>query len=226
MRNRWTLVAVLAVVLVVGQGLVATPAAMAQCTASETCVTVGVDGKGALAGGIIGAEIGFLIPALIVSAGGRDLDEAWAYIIFPLVFGAGGAIGGFYGFEEPNLTEVAVAMLAVGMALIVPTFVGVLALTSYAPGPDDGRGASGDEDIEDSEGSGTEGSDDQESAAASAMRRMLAGGPGLVRIDEHGRLLLGVPMVHSTPTYTREEVARMRLTQQVDVNIPLISGTF
>ena len=68
MINRCILVAVLSAVLVVGQALTA-GGAMAQCMPpTDDCVTVGVDGKGALAGGILGAEIGFIIPALIVSA--------------------------------------------------------------------------------------------------------------------------------------------------------------
>ena len=58
------------------------------------------------------------------------------------------------------------------------------------------------------------------------MRRMLAGGPGLIRVDDNGQLLLGVPMVHATPRYTAEEVRHMRLTQSNDVNVPLVSATF
>lgn len=222
MRTHVIVVSGLVAALVVSQAFSA-PAALAQCTPSPTCVQVSPTGKGALGGGIIGVEIGFMIPAIIVGAGARELDEAWAYILFPVVFGALGAIGGYYGFEESNIgAEPAVALLAIGMALIVPTFVGVLALTAYTPGADTGgSGATGEEDAAD-EGTSdaVDGTDEQ-----SALQRTLAGGPGLFRFDD-GQLLLGVPMVHTRPTYTAEEQEHMRLEQQTDLNIPLVSGVF
>ncbi|HJL15062.1 MAG TPA: hypothetical protein RMH99_05365 [Sandaracinaceae bacterium LLY-WYZ-13_1] len=233
--DRISLVAVLGAALVLGQAFFDTPTASAQCDpASETCTTVGADGKGILGGGILGAEIGFIVPALIVSAGARELDEAWAWILFPAIGAAGGAVGGYFALEDPQTTdmsgavtqqgfpEVAVAVLAVSMALIVPTFVGVLALTSYSPGAtedDSGQGASGDEDAAE------EGGEAEESAMQSAVRRTLAGGPGLLRFDGDA-VLLGMPMVHSSPTFTAEERAHMRLTGSQDVRIPLVSGTF
>lgn len=235
-RNRMTQVAGLAALLVAAQALAAAPQASAQCTPSSRCVTVGAEGKGILGGGIIGAEIGFMIPALIVSAGARELDEWWAYVLFPAVFAAGGAIGGYYLLEEPTriegsparrvsgYPEAAVAVLAVGIALIVPTFVGVLALTSYSPGASEGDGASGDEDAADDEEDASP-SEEEESAAASAMRRTMAGGPGLLRFD-HGQLLLGVPMVYTTDSYTSEERAHMQLDQSTDLHVPVVSGVF
>ena len=227
MRNQWTLVAGLAAVLVVSQALVSTPGALAQCTMpTPTCSTVGATAKGALGGGILGVEIGFMIPAIIVGAGARELDEAWAYILFPVVFGALGAIGGYYALEDSNIgSEPAVVVLAISMALIVPTFVGVLALTAYTPGPDTGgQGATGDEDAAD-EGTSDTIDEGQDSEEQSALQRTLAGGPGLFRYDR-GQLLLGIPMVHTRPSYTPEEQEHMHLEQQADLNIPLVSGVF
>jgi hypothetical protein len=224
----------LAIGLVLGNAVLDTGTAKAQCTmASPMCTNqVGADGKGALGGGILGAEIGFMVNALIVNAGVRELDEWWAWILFPAVGAAGGAIGGFYGLEDPNMgqgfPEVAVAVFAVSMALIVPTFVGVLALTAYNPGPDTGgTGATSDED----EAAGDEApaaspdSSSDSSAGRSARERVLAGGPGLLRLDR-GQVLLGVPMISSADTYTPEERAHMQLPRMADVRIPLVSGTF
>ena len=238
-----TRVAVLAATLMAVQAFASAPQASAQCTPSASCENVGADGKGILGGGIIGAEIGFMIPAIIVSAGVTEFDEWWAFVLFPALFGAGGAIGGYYALEEPSsvvggrrvngFPEAAVAVLAIGIALIVPTFVGVLALTTYSPGESTGSGATGDEDAaEDSDGdsagdSGDDASsgDSEESASASALRRTLAGGPGLLRFDQ-GRLLLGVPMVATTDSYTAEERAHMQLGQSQDVVVPVVSGVF
>lgn len=231
--NTLRLVAALLAVLMIGEA----GTAEAQCTPStpsETCVNVGADGKGILGGGIIGAEIGFMIPALIVSAGARELDEWWSWVLFPALGAAGGAVLGYFALEDPvdsmtmqrGFPEAAVAVLAVGIALIVPTFVGVLSLTSYSPSGDGGgQGASGDDDAaEDGEPAPSQ-ENSAEQARRDAIRRTMAGGPGLVRFD-NGELLLGVPMVHATDSFTAEERAHMRLTGMVDYRIPVVSGAF
>ena len=224
--DRYSLLALLLAALVLGQAA----QSEAQCAAGTemTCNRVGADGKGILGLGIIGAEIGFMIPALIVSAGVRELDEWWAYVLFPVLGATGGAVAGYFALEEPNggvgFPEVAVAMFAVGMALIVPTFVGVLALTSYGPGPSDGggQGATGEEDA-DAPGAAEPEAD--ESAQSSAVRRTLAGGPGLIRFDRSA-VLLGVPMVHSRDSFTSEEREHMNLGQMADLNVPIVSGVW
>jgi len=232
--QRFGFVAGLTAALVLGQAFMDAGPVHAQCPmGASLCNRVGADGKGILAGGIIGAEIGFMIPAIIVGAGGRELDEAWAYILFPVVFAGGGAVAGYFALEDPTsvdmatgtvqqgFPEVAVALLAVGIALSVPTFVGVLALTAYSPGAsDDAQGATGDEDAEDAGGA-----DEGESPEASAYRRVLAGGPGFLRFDQ-GHPLLGVPMVYSAPTFTQEEQERAGLTNAQDLVVPVVSGVF
>ncbi len=231
-QHRMTQVAGLVAMLMAVQAFASAPQASAQCAPSASCENVGADGKGILGLGIIGAEIGFMIPALIVSAGVTEFDEWWAYVLFPALFGAGGAIAGYYALEEPSsivagrrvtgFPEAAVAVLAVGIALIVPTFVGVLALTTYSPGESTGSGATGGEDAADD---GEPAPEPEESASASALRRTLAGGPGLLRFDQ-GRLLLGIPMISATDTYTAEERAHMQLDSSADVQIPIVSGVF
>ncbi|MCA9610113.1 MAG: hypothetical protein KC619_31165 [Myxococcales bacterium] len=247
--HRLTQVAGFAFLLVLGTEALAPRQVQAQCSPSVRCVTVGADGKGILGGGIIGAEIGFMIPAIIVGAGAHELDEWWAYVLFPAVFAAGGAVAGYFLLEEPTTVvgagtptahrqrgypEAAVAVFAVSMALIVPTFVGVLALTSYSPGAGEGAaGATGDEDAADDEASGDEGSGDEspsndavrDEEAQSALRRTLAGGPGLFRYDE-GRLLLGIPMAYATSSFTQEEQQHMRLSGSTDYLVPVVSGVF
>jgi hypothetical protein len=235
--DRFSLIAALVAALAVGAVLEASTA-QAQCPPemmSATCNRVGADGKGLLGGLILGAEIGFMTNALIVSAGVRELDEWWAWILIPAVTGAAGAIGGYYGLEDPmqadmtrGFPEAAVAVFAVSMALIVPTFVGVLALTAYNPGPDTGGGgATGDEDEGESDEPAADENPDAEPepSAASARDRVLAGGPGALRFD-NGRVLLGIPMVHSADSYTQEERAHMHLPQSADIRVPVVSGTF
>lgn len=243
--NRLTQIAGLAALIALAPEAFAPRQAQAQCTPSVRCVTVGADGKGILGMGIIGAEIGFMLPAIIVGAGARELDEWWAYVLFPVVFAAGGAVAGYFLLEEPTQVigagtptarringypEAAVAVLAVGMALIVPTFVGVLALTSYSPGAGEGAasGATGEEDAADDgeEPSADEPANDAvRDEEASALRRTLAGGPGLFRYDE-GQLLLGIPMAYATDSFTQEERDHMRLSGSTDYIVPVVSGVF
>lgn len=203
---------------------------------TDSCNLVGADGKGILGGLILGAEIGFMTNALIVHAGVREMDEWWAWILIPSVTGAAGAIGGYYALEDPNMgqgfPEAAVAVFAVSMALIVPTFVGVLALTAYQPGADTtSTGATGEEDAAAGEPAETDTNTAEPieatpaADAQSARERVLAGGPGALRFDR-GRLLLGIPMIYSADTYTAEERAHMQLPQSADIRVPVVSGVF
>lgn len=233
--DRLTTLAGLISLLVLASATFGPSRAQAQCDPAmmpSTCNRVGSDGKGLLGGLILGAEIGFITNALIVNAGVRELDEWWAWTLIPAVTAAGGALGGYYGLEDPvqadgtrGFPEAAVAVFAVSMALIVPTFVGVLALTAYNPGPDTGSGATGDEDSIDEGGPPDEGNPDAELSAGSARERVLAGGPGALRFDR-GRVLLGIPMISTADTYTAEERAHMHLPSSTDIRVPVVSGTF
>lgn len=113
-------------------------AAQAQCDPAlmpTTCSHVTPDAKGIIGLGLIGAEIGFIVPALVQEA--MHTNEWWPYLVFPVLGAVGGAVGGWAVEQETRgQPEVDVALLAIGMALIVPTLVGTLALTAYDP--DDG----------------------------------------------------------------------------------------
>jgi hypothetical protein len=182
--------------------------ALAQCSTGDSCTIVRPDGKGIIGLGLIGAELGLIIPAI---AGIRD--EWWPYLVFPLIGAVGGGIGGYFVEQatQPFDAEVDVALMAIGMVLIVPTIVGTLALTAYQP-PTEASDSDEDyepEDISTSEdsveathdesaptdaapaesGSGgefdesgsTSGTTSRREDAASRMRAMMAGGRGIVR---------------------------------------------
>ena len=177
--------------------------AHAQTTTSPGVSRVTADAKGILGLGIIGAELGFIVPAL------TGLHETWAFIVFPVVGAAGGGIAGYFLLEQGGNAnpELAVAMFAVGLGLIVPTLVGTLALTA-----NDGESAQPQEGVEGQLGS---------------ARRQLErhGGVGLVRYGRAG-LGLGIPGLSATPRYLAEEQARLALPQRYDVQVPLVSATF
>lgn len=85
------------------------------------------DFKGTIGMGLIGAELGFVLPALV---GARD---TWAFIVFPVIGAGGGAAAGYFLLEKNDNAELAVASLVAGMALVVPALVVTLAATAYEP---------------------------------------------------------------------------------------------
>lgn len=232
---RWTLAVMLGAALAAGSMDVAPSRAEAQCTAGAMgCSPVQALPKGTIGLGLIGAEIGLIVPAI---AGVRD--EWWPYLVFPVLGAAGGAVGGYFlddAMQRGNTPEVSVVMMAIGMALVVPAVIGTLALTAYSP-PADSSGA--DEDMQyDEQSDSVEAVQDETSAApaedsgsspqSSLQQRihaLYAGGPGLIRFHQ-GQLLLAAPIVASVATFTSEEVERLHLQQQTDVVLPLVSASF
>jgi hypothetical protein len=175
--------------------------------------------KGAVGLGLIGAEIGLVLPAAV------GLHETWAFIVFPLVLGAGGAVGGYFAFDDPNSPEGGVAMLAVGMALIIPSVVLTLALTSYDPGDEADGGGEDDELDEEFGGSGGAESPPPEDSARRDARERAVAGAGLLHVGSR-QLSLGVPGVTIRPTLTAEEIQRYGGSASAEVNIPVVSGAF
>lgn len=169
--------------------------------------------KGLFGLGILGAELGLVIPA---AAG---LDQWWALVIFPAIGAAGGALGGYYGLDQNNQLEASTAILAISIALIVPSVVLTVALRSYD---------ADDDDVEQVDDEAAPASPAAE-AEASARRRsesIARAGSGLVRRSEYG-LHLGMPGVAVSgrgPT-TRDDFL-MGVRPTTEVRISLFSGVF
>jgi hypothetical protein len=167
--------------------------------------------KGVIGMGVLGAELGFVVPAL------AGLDETWSFIVFPVIGAAGGAIGGYFLLEQPHNVELSVGSLMLGMALIIPSMVVTLAATAYDPG-DEGEVVEGD------------GADEiapdplPEEDAEVVIREMDVGG-GLVRMRE-GTLHFGVPALALRSSATTEEIRRYGAVSEQGIHLPLVSGTF
>ena len=148
--------------------------------------------KGTIGLGIIGAELGFMFPALL----GRAVPafhDTWAFVVFPTAFAAGGAVAGWFALDNPNRSEAAVGVLASSFALLVPTLVITLVSTAYDPDRDA---------IDTSEPPPVE--PEAEGDESTARRRLsepvdprvvaMRSGTGLLRV-QGGRLHLGMPGV-------------------------------
>jgi hypothetical protein len=222
---------------------IAVPAAMPEMASAQAApppnqITTGF--KGVIGLGLFGAELGFAIPAL------AGLDETWAFIVFPIAGAGIGATVGYFALETgtEELAEVNVAVLAIGMALIIPTMVITLSATAYDPDDEEAVEQEGDDEAgpvqaEDYEvgggasgGAGASGTTDgaaqpapapapPPAAAPQSSRRHRA--PHLAQRDPRDNglvrinengLFLGMPSVATLPTYSLEEMQRLGIREQ------------
>jgi hypothetical protein len=99
----------------------------AQSNRDEQPESIDADPKGKVGLGLLGAELGVAIPAII------GMDAWWAYVVFPVVGAAGGAIAGHFLVDEKDKAELSVVLLTAGMTLVIPTLVLAAAATAYDP---------------------------------------------------------------------------------------------
>ena len=198
---------------------------------------VNAAGKGTIGLGLIGAELGFIIPAL------AGLDDTWAFIVFPVVGAVGGGVAGYFLLDQPDHPEIAVTVLAVGMAAVIPTMVITLSATAYDPEEEEAVerledeepvGPDPDEEMMQMEGGGSMGGSTEPAPApaaeppaapATGEPTSRAPGTGLFRWTERG-LFLGAPAVSFGSAYSREEVFRYGARQRAEVHVPVLSATF
>jgi hypothetical protein len=156
------------------------------------------DFKGAVGLGLIGAELGFVIPALV---GARDV---WPYIVFPVVGAAGGALAGYYWLERgAGEPELAVAVLVAGMALAVPATVVTVAAMAYEP----------DTELR------------PITAAQRSARAAAAAGPGLLRVSAGG-VFVAPPGLAVGGSIGVREALRTGASRSRGMRIALFSGVF
>lgn len=180
--------------------------------------------KGTIGLGVIGAEIGFAVPAL------AGLHDAWAFVVFPLIGAGGGAVAGYFLIDNNDNEKAAVGVLAASMALVIPTLVLTLAMTAYDPedegvvrGDDDSGGEDGEEGSEDAAEPAEE-----ESAQHRRMRQRVAAaraGAGLFRVSERG-LQLGVPGFEFGGMYNERELWLNGSRQRTQFQVSLFTGSF
>jgi hypothetical protein len=181
----------------------------------EAQTTISAVPKGALGIGLLGAELGLMVPAW------AGMDQTWGYVVFPIVGAAGGAIGGYYLLDSPNRSSYAIAALAAGMAMIIPSVVIALSATAYDP--DDDTSTVEVERIptaDEVEGVAPASDDDFEEAGRTELStyERLAAGPGLVR-RVGGEWQLRVPGLAVQPVAAEGRT-------YAELNVSLLSGTF
>jgi hypothetical protein len=100
--------------------------ALAQSVAPADDASSGNIAKGTVGGAMIGAEV------VMLAESAFRLRPMWLYLVGG---GAGGLAGGYLGYHlsDGGSNEPPSFLLAGGIALIIPTIMGVLTATQYAP---------------------------------------------------------------------------------------------
>lgn len=86
--------------------------------------------KGLIGFGLIGAELGVAIPALV------GVDATWAYLVFPAGGAVTGALLGHFLVDNNDQVGLSVVAMTAGMALVIPTLVLAVSATAYDPEDD------------------------------------------------------------------------------------------
>jgi hypothetical protein len=164
---------------------------------TQTPNPIGADFKGIVGLGLIGTELGFVVPAL---AGARD---PWPYIVFPILgAGAGGTAGYFLLEQGGGEPELAVVTLTVGLALVIPAMVVTLAATAYDPETDEPR-----------------------ARIPARIRALRDAGPGLVRFSDDG-LMLAPPAIVARRSMSDREALRTGGRPSRELSVAVMSGRF
>jgi hypothetical protein len=172
---------------------------------AQTRDLVPADYKAAVGLGLVGAELGTVLPAAF------GMDAWWGYVLFPVVGAAGGAVAGYFAIDRPGHVEASVATLTAGMALVIPALVITLSLTAY----------DADSDV-DEQARAKPGAQLARSAKAQqlmAAKRRARAGSGMMRLDD-GELALAMPGIALTPNRSSES---WRVT---GASVSLLSGQF
>lgn len=195
--NRGASLATKSVVLLAAiAALAAATPAFAQDADAPKEAPLKADFKGAVGCGMLGAELGFVIPAL---AGAKGW---WPYVVFPVLGAGGGAVGGYFALEKGDgHPELAVGALTLGMALVVPAMVATIAATSYRP-PEEIQGAN-----------------------AKRMRALAQSGDGLVRWSGES-LALAPPAITVAESQSARQALRTGTSRTSTMRVSLLSGRF
>ena len=184
--------------------------ATAEAQSGDVQLTAGR--KGLFGFGLIGAELGLVV------SGALPVDHYWPYLVIPPVTTAGGALAGHFLIDAKGQTNASIALLALGIALIVPSAVITVALESRAPSEEWEGEVPEDEEDDDGE--------DDDASRRRHVRELARAGDGVVRIGESG-VHISLPGVHVTPLRSlHPDAPEASLATGREVRISLFTGVF
>lgn len=167
------------------------------------------DVKGTIGGAMLGAEV------VMLTESAFRLRPGWMYWAGG---GAGGLLGGYLGYEisDDSSNRPPSFLLAGGIALIIPTIMGVLTATQYEPigtirqdlPGDSGDGSDADGDEPDTDEPDSMRADPEQPQARPPVPR------------------LELPTIGLAQAFSRDELARFRVRQAPELHVSLLRGVF
>jgi hypothetical protein len=199
---------------------------------------ISATGKGITGGALLGAELVMSVEAV------AGVKPAWAYLAGGALGAVGGGIGGYY-VEQASDPRPSFYLLAAGMALIIPTTVGILQSTAYSPPAEyieDRPGKAATPMTEPpapgitpgtplQQGPPLPGQPQTENPSSPAPSSKLTPRQhprvalSLLDLDAEG-LRLGVPAVEVRPMYSSAELRKFGVEQRTEVRFPVFQATF
>jgi hypothetical protein len=173
--------------------------------------------KGTVGGAMLGAEI------VMLTESAFRLRPGWMYLAGGA---AGGLAGGYLGYEisDGSSNRPPSFLLAGGIALIIPTIMGVLTATQYEPiGTLRQEGA--DQDAGDVPGEADDSDTDFEDPGANEPDSM-HGVERKERGAHHPAPRLELPTIGLAQAFSREEIAQFRVRQAAELHVSLLRGVF
>jgi hypothetical protein len=174
-------------------------------------------GKGIAGGALLGGE------AVALGMAAFGVSKGWTYLVFPTLGMVGGGVGGYF-VEKAAPSGVPVAMLAGGMALVIPTLIVTLNATVYrAPENYPNEPVTNQPSPE----TPTPGAPRARRDATHRIAELRPRPVPMSLVDIHqGRLAFGVPAVDVRPMYTQQEIAQFGVRQGTQVNVPVFRAVF
>jgi len=154
------------------------------------------------------------------------------YYTIPTALAIGGGVGGYF-IEKSASPEIPLAMLAGGMALIIPTVVITLSAGAYQPASEDSTppdATPAEPGKEPAKGtikmnSGLKSPLAYKGATKRELPRRSEPSYALVNASMT-KLVLALPLIHLSPSYTRLEQEKFGVTQHYELHAPVASFSF
>ena len=205
------------------------PAALAAVLCGVTAITatasdaradeISPTGKGIVGGGLLGAEV------VTIVEGVAGVRPGWAYWVGAIVGAGGGAVGGWAVEQAVNGDgTVPMAMLAGGLALVIPAIVVSLDATRFRPdegATEDHPPAMGPAAEPGAAGGSVVGTPPPAPPAAAP-----AGPPQSLLDVNTGDLRVGVPVPNVRPVFSLTEQRQYGLRAETEVRMPVLHVTF
>jgi hypothetical protein len=194
---------------------------------------VSPNGKGTVGGALLGGEVVVIVEAI------AGVHKTWAYGVGAAVGAVGGGIGGYFIEQGSSDGRIPVAMLAGGMALVIPALVLTLNATRYMPDetatedkaptnqPAANPGTPGGSSVEGVPGAAPPPSGGSGAPAPSAPPPPPQSLLDLQLLDRTvPTVRLGVPAPRVMPMWSPKEEKEYGFRQGTEVRMPVVGVTF